>query len=50
MRVLQIEAMAQTGGVFSLSKVKTHLYSTYFMKIDNLNLRKVIQEILLFLI
>ena len=34
--VLQIEAMAQTGGVFSLSKVEDpHLYSTYFMKIDN---------------
>jgi UDP-3-O-[3-hydroxymyristoyl] N-acetylglucosamine deacetylase/3-hydroxyacyl-[acyl-carrier-protein] dehydratase len=42
--VLQIEAMAQTGGIFSLSKVKDpHLYTTYFMKIDNVKFkRKVI--------
>jgi UDP-3-O-[3-hydroxymyristoyl] N-acetylglucosamine deacetylase/3-hydroxyacyl-[acyl-carrier-protein] dehydratase len=42
--VLQIEAMAQTGGIFSLSKVdEPHLYSTYFMKIDNVKFkRKVI--------
>ena len=42
--VLQIEAMAQTGGIFSLSKVEDpHLYSTYFMKIDNVKFkRKVI--------
>ena len=42
--VLQIEAMAQTGGIFSLSKVDDpHLYSTYFMKIDNVKFkRKVI--------
>ncbi|MAW83706.1 MAG: UDP-3-O-[3-hydroxymyristoyl] N-acetylglucosamine deacetylase [Crocinitomicaceae bacterium] len=42
--VLQIEAMAQAGGIFSLSKVKDpHLYSTYFMKIDNVKFkRKVI--------
>lgn len=33
--VLQIEAMAQVGGIFALSKVDDpHLYSTYFMKID----------------
>ena len=42
--VLQIEAMAQTGGIFSLSKLdEPHLYSTYFMKIDNVKFkRKVI--------
>ena len=42
--VLQVEAMAQTGGIFSLSKVDDpHLYSTYFMKIDNVKFkRKVI--------
>ena len=42
--VLQIEAMAQTGGIFSLSQVEDpHLYSTYFMKIDNVKFkRKVI--------
>ncbi len=39
--VLQIEAMAQTGGIFSLSKVEDpHLYSTYFMKIDNVKFKK----------
>ncbi len=33
--VLQIEAMAQVGGIFALSQVdEPHLYSTYFMKID----------------
>ena len=42
--VLQIEAMAQTGGIFSLSKVSDpHLYTTYFLKIDNVKFkRKVI--------
>ena len=42
--VLQVEAMAQTGGIFSLSKVDDpHLYSTYFMKIYNVKFkRKVI--------
>jgi len=39
--VLQIEAMAQCGGIFSLSKVEDpHLYSTYFMKIDNVKFKK----------
>ena len=34
--VLQIEAMAQVGGVFALSKVENpHLYSTYFLKVNN---------------
>lgn len=33
--VLQVEAMAQVGGIFALSQVdEPHLYSTYFMKID----------------
>jgi UDP-3-O-[3-hydroxymyristoyl] N-acetylglucosamine deacetylase / 3-hydroxyacyl-[acyl-carrier-protein] dehydratase len=39
--VLQIEAMAQCGGIFALSKVEDpHLYSTYFMKIDNVKFKK----------
>jgi UDP-3-O-[3-hydroxymyristoyl] N-acetylglucosamine deacetylase/3-hydroxyacyl-[acyl-carrier-protein] dehydratase len=39
--VLQLEAMAQTGGIFALSKVKEpHLYSTYFMKIDNVKFKQ----------
>ncbi len=39
--VLQIEAMAQVGGIFALSKVEDpHLYSTYFMKIDNVKFKK----------
>lgn len=39
--VLQIEAMAQTGGVFALSKVEDpENYSTYFLKIDNVRYKK----------
>jgi len=39
--VLQIEAMAQVGGIFALSKVdEPHLYSTYFMKIDNVKFKQ----------
>jgi UDP-3-O-[3-hydroxymyristoyl] N-acetylglucosamine deacetylase/3-hydroxyacyl-[acyl-carrier-protein] dehydratase len=41
--VLQIEAMAQCGGIFALDKVEDpHLYSTYFMKIDNVKFKKKI--------
>lgn len=42
--VLQIEAMAQVGGIFALSKVQDpEAYSTYFMKIDGVKFkRKVI--------
>ena len=42
--VLQIEAMAQVGGIFSLSKVdEPEKYTTYFMKIDKVKFkRKVI--------
>lgn len=41
--VLQIEAMAQCGGIFALSKVEDpHLYSTYFMKIDNVKFKRKI--------
>lgn len=39
--VLQIEAMAQVGGIFALSKVEEpHLYSTYFMKIDKVKFKQ----------
>ena len=39
--VLQIEAMAQTGGLLVLSTVDDpELYSTYFMKIDNVKFRQ----------
>lgn len=39
--VLQIEAMAQVGGIFALTKVEEpHLYSTYFMKIDNVRFKQ----------
>ena len=42
--VLQIEAMAQGGGVFALSKVEDpHLYSTYFMKIDNVKFKNMVR-------
>ena len=36
-----IEAMAQVGGIFALSKVEEpHLYSTYFMKIDGVKFKQ----------
>lgn len=39
--VLQIEAMAQVGGIFALNQVdEPHLYSTYFMKIDNVKFKQ----------
>ena len=39
--VLMIEAMAQVGGIFALSKVdEPHLYSTYFMKIDSVKFKQ----------
>lgn len=41
--VLQIEAMAQVGGIFALNQVEEpHLYSTYFMKIDNVKFKQKI--------
>jgi UDP-3-O-[3-hydroxymyristoyl] N-acetylglucosamine deacetylase/3-hydroxyacyl-[acyl-carrier-protein] dehydratase len=39
--VLQIEAMAQVGGIFALSQVEDpELYSTYFMKIDSVKFKQ----------
>jgi UDP-3-O-[3-hydroxymyristoyl] N-acetylglucosamine deacetylase/3-hydroxyacyl-[acyl-carrier-protein] dehydratase len=39
--VLQIEAMAQCGGIYALSTVdEPDKYSTYFMKIDNVRFKK----------
>jgi len=39
--VLQLEAMAQVGGIFALSSVENpEKYSTYFMKIDNVKFKK----------
>jgi UDP-3-O-[3-hydroxymyristoyl] N-acetylglucosamine deacetylase/3-hydroxyacyl-[acyl-carrier-protein] dehydratase len=39
--VLQIEAMAQVGGIFALSQVEDpELYSTYFMKIDGVKFKQ----------
>lgn len=39
--VLQIEAMAQVGGIFALSQVdEPELYTTYFMKIDKVKFKK----------
>ncbi len=39
--VLQVEAMAQIGGILVLSQVEDpKLYSTYFLKIDNIKFRK----------
>lgn len=42
--VLQIEAMAQVGGIFALSSVEDpHLYSTYFMKIDKVKFKQMVR-------
>jgi UDP-3-O-[3-hydroxymyristoyl] N-acetylglucosamine deacetylase/3-hydroxyacyl-[acyl-carrier-protein] dehydratase len=39
--VLQVEAMAQVGGIFALSQVKDpENYSTYFMKIDGVKFKQ----------
>lgn len=39
--VLQVEAMAQIGGILVLSQVDDpKKYSTYFLKIDNIKFRK----------
>jgi UDP-3-O-[3-hydroxymyristoyl] N-acetylglucosamine deacetylase/3-hydroxyacyl-[acyl-carrier-protein] dehydratase len=39
--VLQIEAMAQVGGIFALSTVENpELYTTYFMKIDKVKFKR----------
>jgi len=39
--VLQVEAMAQVGGIFALSQVEDpENYSTYFMKIDNVKFKQ----------
>jgi UDP-3-O-[3-hydroxymyristoyl] N-acetylglucosamine deacetylase/3-hydroxyacyl-[acyl-carrier-protein] dehydratase len=41
--VLQIEAMAQVGGIYALSQVdEPHLYTTYFMKIDKVKFKSKI--------
>lgn len=38
---MQIEAMAQVGGIFALSQVtEPELYSTYFMKIDGVKFKQ----------
>ena len=42
--VLQIEAMAQVGGIFALNSVEEpHLYSTYFMKIDKVKFKQMVK-------
>lgn len=39
--VLIVESLAQSGGLLVLSKMKdAHLYSTYFLKIDNVKFRQ----------
>lgn len=41
--VLQIEAMAQTGGIFALNTVPDpENYWTYFIKIDNVKFKKMV--------
>jgi UDP-3-O-[3-hydroxymyristoyl] N-acetylglucosamine deacetylase/3-hydroxyacyl-[acyl-carrier-protein] dehydratase len=39
--VLQVEAMAQIGGILVLSQLEDpKLYSTYFLKLDNIKFRR----------
>lgn len=41
--VLQVEALAQTGGVLALSQMKKDVkWDTYFLKIDNTKFRKMV--------
>ena len=49
--VLQIEAMAQTGGILALNTVQDpENYLTYFMKIDNVKFKQKVvpSDILIF--
>ncbi len=42
--VLQIEAMAQTGGILALSGFEDpHNYDTYFLKIDNCKFKRIVK-------
>jgi len=41
--VLQMEALAQTGGILALSTVdEPHLYDTYFLKLDNVKFKQMV--------
>ncbi len=41
--VLQVEALAQTGGILALSQMKQDVkWDTYFLKIDNTKFRKMV--------
>jgi len=40
--VLQLEAMAQTGGVLLITLLKTHDLTPYFMSIDKAKFRRVV--------
>ena len=45
--VLQVEAMAQTGGILILSTVPDpENYLTYFMKIDNVKFKKKYYQVI----
>jgi beta-hydroxyacyl-ACP dehydratase FabZ len=41
--VLQLEAMAQTGGVLLITLLQTHDLIPYFMSIDNAKFRRVVK-------
>ena len=42
--VLQMEALAQTGGIMALNNVEEpHLWNTYFVKMDNVRFKKVVR-------
>ncbi|HEV8284714.1 MAG TPA: bifunctional UDP-3-O-[3-hydroxymyristoyl] N-acetylglucosamine deacetylase/3-hydroxyacyl-ACP dehydratase [Chitinophagaceae bacterium] len=41
--VLQIEALAQTGGIFAISAAGDGQYDTYFLKIDNCKFKNIVR-------
>ncbi len=41
--VLQIEALAQTGGIFAINHAGDGLYDTYFLKIDNCKFKNIVR-------
>ena len=41
--VLQIEALAQTGGILCINSMPEGLYDTYFLKIDNCKFKQMVR-------
>ena len=41
--VIQIEALAQTGGVLCINNMPLDNYNTYFLKIDNCKFKQIVR-------